>query len=502
MTEAADLLARAMAAHRAGRLEEASALYGNCLAQDPGNADLLHLTGLLRHQAGDHAAGLELVGQALARRPDTPLYLGSQAAILLAVRRYDEAFAVLEQALAITPDDPVLLTRLGQVLARRGDPAAALANYDRALAIAPSHVDAMVNRGNLLEHLDRAGEAIDSLQAALSLAPGNADILNNLGFACLSGRRVAEAANWFDQAIRSAPDHVEAHINRAHLNLLSGRFEAGWRDYEWRRRRPGWRVPEVAAPEWRGEALAGKRIAVMTEQGHGDAIQFCRHAADLDGLGAEVHLLTDPPLRDLLATAPGVAAVHDDPAMLPDVDHSLPAMSLPLRLGIAGQVADGPYLHSTRGRGSERGIGICLFGNPRHWNDHRRSLPPQMAAEAELFRIPGLVSLHRELPAGLSVPGSLQARDDIRDFADLARIVAGLDLVITVDTAVAHLAGALGKPCWVLLPFLPDWRWGLEGETTPLYPTLRLFRQQAPGDWQGVLAAVSGALAAMGGGSA
>lgn len=494
MTALSDLLARAMAAHRAGRFAEAGDLYAECLDLDPGNPDLLHLTGLLRHQEGDNDAALDLVGRALDLRPETPLYLGSRAAIFIAARRYAEARTALETALGRKPDDPGLLTKMGQVLDRTGETDAALASYGKALAIDPAHSDALVNRGNLLERLDRIDEALEDLEAALSLTPGNADILNNLGFACLSGRRLEEAERWFDRAIDATPEHVEAHINRAHLYLLSGRFEAGWREYEWRRRRSGWRIADIPCPEWRGEPLAGKRILVVAEQGYGDAIQFCRHAADLADLGAEVSLLVDPPQRDLLATAPGVSACHDSPADIPVPDFHVPAMSLPLRLGIAGQSADGAYLRPPSGTDNEPGIGICIAGNPRHWNDRRRSLPAALAARSPLFRRGGLVSLHRDAPDDGGMPDSLRARGDIADFTDLARIVAGLDLVITVDTAVAHLAGALGRPCCVLLPFLPDWRWGLEGDSTPLYPSLRLFRQTSPGDWEGVLERVASAL--------
>ncbi|MEQ9326671.1 MAG: tetratricopeptide repeat-containing glycosyltransferase family protein [Rhodospirillales bacterium] len=494
MTALPDLLARAMAAHRAGRFAEAGELYADCLARDPGNPDLLHLSGLLRYQEGDNDAALDLVGRALVLRPATPLYLGSRAAILIACRRFAEARTALETALGLKPDDPGLLTKMGQVLDRTGETDAALASYGKAFAIDPSHADALVNRGNLLERLDRIDAALENLRAALALAPGNADILNNLGFACLSGKRLEEAERWFDRAIDAAPDHVEAHINRAHLYLLSGRFEAGWREYEWRRRRPGWRIADIPSPEWRGEAIAGKRILIVAEQGFGDSIQFCRHAADLAALGAEVSLLVDPPVRGLLSTVPGVSACHDSPAVIPVPDFHIPAMSLPFRLGIAGQSADAAYLQPPSGMDKERGIGICIAGNPRHWNDRRRSLPAALASQVPLFRRDGLVSLHRDAPYDAALPDSLCARGDLADFTDLARIVAGLDLVIAVDTAVAHLAGALGRPCWLLLPYLPDWRWGLEGDSTPLYPSLRLFRQDSPGDWEGVLDRVASAL--------
>lgn len=494
MTVLSDLLARAMAAHRAGHFAEAGDLYAECLDRDPGNPDLLHLTGLLRHQTGDNEAALDLVGRALDLRPATPLYLGSRAAILIAGRRYAEARSALETAFLKKPDDPGLLTKMGQVLDRTGEKAAALECYGKALANEPKHVDALINRGNLLERLDRVDEALEDLGSALSLTPGNADILNNLGFACLSGRRLEAAERWFDQAIDAAPEHVEAHINRAHLYLLTGRFEAGWREYECRRRRPGWRIADIPCPEWRGEPLAGKRILIVAEQGYGDSIQFSRHAADLAALGAEVGLLVDPPVRDLLATAPGVSACHDSPVDIPVPDFHIPAMSLPLRLGIGGQVADAAYLRSPRGAGKGRGIGICISGNPRHWNDRRRSLPTALAAQTPLFRRNDLVSLHRDGPDDAALPASLRARADIADFTDLAEIVAGLDLVITVDTAVAHLAGALGRPCWLLLPFLPDWRWGMEGDSTPLYPSMRLFRQTSPGAWKDVLSRVTDAL--------
>jgi tetratricopeptide (TPR) repeat protein len=497
MKPLAGMIGEAMEAHRAGDLDLAGTLYAGCLKEAPDHPDLLHLSGLVLHQRGNHSAALASIDRAIGLRPGTPLFLGSRGAVLLALQREAEALEVLEQAVTLKPDDASNWTRLGLARSRCGNLDGGLAAHDRALLLNPDSVDALINRGNLRERTDDIDGALTDLGKARQLAPANPDILNNLGFACLSGNRTEEAERWLDQCLEQSPDHAEAHLNRAHLLLVTSRFEAGWEEYEWRRRRAGWRIANAGCPEWQGEALSGRKIVILSEQGYGDLIQFSRHAAELAERGAEVNILCDPVIRDLLSTVPGVAAVHGDIGDLPPQDFFVPSMSLPFRLGVGGQSADGPYLSSPVPPKSEGGIGFCAFGNPGHRNDHRRSLPVELAAGWVDDRF---ISLHRDIPAELDdPPPALSRRDDIRDFNDLAALVSSLDLVITVDTAVAHLAAALGTECLVLLPFAPDWRWGLDSPATPLYPRMRLFRQPSPGDWPSVLDAVEAALNARGG---
>ncbi|MEQ9199797.1 MAG: glycosyltransferase family 9 protein, partial [Rhodospirillales bacterium] len=389
-----------------------------------------------------------------------------------------------------------ILTNLGLANSRLGDVVAARACHDQALVLDPHCVDALINRGNLQERCDDIAGAVADLTAARELAPGNPDILNNLGFACLSGNRTDAARQALKTALSLSPEQVEAAVNLAHLDLLTGDFAAGWRGYEARRRQPGWRVAVPDCPEWRGEEISGRTVLVVCEQGYGDTIQFARHVIDLLDRGASVDLCADACIADLLTTVPGVGKVISD-VTDGGWDFWIPAMSLPLRLGL-----DGPpgiaasYLTAPRTVVTlTRGTGFCFRGNSRHRNDARRSLSPDLAASFLNGRGETFVSLNHGVAAGDdALPAGMRGRDDIEDFTDLARIVAGLDLVISVDTAVAHLAGALGRPCWLLLPFSPDWRWGLASEMTPLYPEMRLFRQSAPGDWDGVLARVNAEL--------
>lgn len=482
-----------LAAHQAGDLATAADIYDACLKSDPGNPDLLHLRGLIYHQTGDQAAALMSIDRALAKAPGTPLFLGSRGVVLLASGELTAACEVLEAAHQGRPDDLKILTNLGLAKGRLGDFAAARACHDQALARDPNCVDALINRGNLRERLDDIDGAVEDLTAAHELAPDNADILNNLGFACLSGNRTGEARRALTSALTLSPAHVEAAVNLAHLDLLTGDYLAGWHGYEARRRRTNWRVASPDCPEWQGEDVRGRHVLVVCEQGYGDAIQFARHALDLLDRGASVDLYADACIADLFSTVPGVGKVVSD-VSAGEWDFWAPAMSLPFRLGL-----DGPpgiaaaYLTAPRTVvAMTRGTGFCFQGNSRHRNDARRSLPGDLAAAFLNGRDELFVSLNRDTSSDDNqLPGGLRARGDIKDFTDLARIIAGLDLVISVDTAVAHLAGALGRPCWLLLPFSPDWRWGLTSEVTPLYPEMRLFRQAEPGDWQAVLARVA-----------
>lgn len=485
-----------LAAHQAGDLMTAANIYDACLRSAPDNPDLLHLRGLVYHQTGDQVAALRAIDRALAKAPGTPLFLGSRGVVLLASGDPAAACQALESAHQGRPDDPKILTNLGLARGRMGDIDAARACHDQALARDPNCVDALINRGNLRERLDDIDGAVEDLAAAHELAPDNADILNNLGFACLSGNRTGEARRALTTALTLSPTHVEAAVNLSHLDLLTGDFVKGWRGYEARRQRASWHVASPACPEWQGEDISGRTVLVVCEQGYGDVIQFARHALDLLDRGASVDLYADACIADLLTTVPGVGKVVSD-ASGEDWDYWVPAMSLPFRLGL-----DGPpgiaaaYLTAPRTVVTlTRGTGFCYRGNPRHRNDARRSLPEDMAASFLEGRDEVFISLNRDnTPDNSASPEGMRGRTDIEDFTDLARIIAGLDLVISVDTAVAHLAGALGRPCWLLLPFSPDWRWGLDSEVTSLYPEMRLFRQPLPGDWSSVLSRVAAEL--------
>ena len=394
---------------------------------------------------------------------------------------------------------------LAQAMMQLGDVSRALEHVDDLLARHPRLAEAHYNHGLLLRELGQHDAEIDAYRCALELRPDLSAASVNLGVALRDQRRFDEALTQFDSAIAADPGNENAHTIRAQTLLLLGRFDAGWEAYEWR-----WRYGDHR--RWTGrEPIANKRLLVHAEQGFGDTIQFVRYVDQVAAMGAHVHLRVQDALLPLLRDYPGANRVFAASAATPGFDLYCPLLSLPnaLRAGasIPGTV---PYLRpdakqrehwltAIRTSRGQRRIGLCWAGNPKHVDDANRSmrfeqLMPLLEADA------AFVSLQKDVR-----PGELDAiracqhlrpfESGLRTFAETAALVSALDLVITVDTAVAHLAGALGTPVWVALPFTPDWRWQLNRSDSPWYPTARLFRQNTPRDWATVVDAMVAALA-------
>jgi tetratricopeptide (TPR) repeat protein len=475
------LFAEAVTLHQRGDLEGAEVRYRQVLGLQPGHADALHHLGLIAYAAGmlDEAAGH--IGDSLRRKP---------------------ANAAAHANLAL-------------VHHARGDYAGALAECDAALRLQRQFPEAHYNRGNALRELGRLEDAIASYERALRLRPDFVGPLVNRARTLRDLGRFDAALAGNARALTLAPELAEAHLNQAMIQLLRGDFERGLPGFEWR-----WRDPQLAAarrdfpvPQWRGDTdPAGRAVLVHAEQGLGDTLQFARYAPLLAARGARVVLEVQPPLRELLRTLPGEVEVIARGDALPPMDLHCPLLSLPLAFGTRLGSIPAPvgYLKADPARvaqwqarlGPAVGprIGLVWSGNPEHNNDRNRSLP--LAALGPLFR-PGLefVSLQPAIRASdqpALQSGQLALRhfgDELQDFADTAALASCLDLVIAVDTAGAHLAGALGRPLWLLLPWLPDWRWLLDRDDSPWYPTARLFRQPRAGDWASVITAVGAALA-------
>jgi Tfp pilus assembly protein PilF len=504
------MIRRAFRAHEQGELGKAEKLYAGVLQHDPSSFDALHLLGLLNHQRGRSEAAIRLIRTAVAADPRRADGLSSLGLVLHSMARREEALASYELALETEPDNLEVLNRRGVALMELGRPAEALADFDRVLALAPNHVDALGNRGNALVKLNRPQDALASYEAALKVAPGHARLLTNRAHALRRLDRPHEALLSASEAVAASPNFAEACFEQSLAQLTLGDFRGGWRGYEAR-----WSTGAFAAhrrsftaPLWLGDRpLDGKTILLHAEQGFGDTLQFVRYAPAVAALGARVILEVQPELAGLLAQLPGVAAVVPRGEPLPSFDCHCPLMSLPLAFAteLPTIPARIPYLAAAQDRiarwrerlpaGRPR-VGLAWAGQRTHNNDLNRSmrlatLRPLLARTNVQF-----VGLQHELSgedaAFLTACSQLfQVGDQFRDFADTAAVISQLDLVIAVDSAVAHLAGALGKPLFLLLPFAADFRWMRERPDSPWYPTARLFRQPQFGDWASVVDALA-----------
>jgi hypothetical protein len=390
---------------------------------------------------------------------------------------------------------------------RQGD---ALPLLERAAAAVPEEPEFHNNLGLALAAGDRNDDAIAAYRRALALRPGHAIAWNNLGLTLQAANRLPEAIAAFREALARIPEFAQAHWNLALALLAHGEFGEGWREYAWRLKIPELAQHErqFAGPRWDGVARPGETLLVTAEQGLGDTLQFIRLAQPLAGRGVRVLVSAQRSLVRLLATVPGVAAVFGPDETLPPYDAYTPVIALAGALGVTASTVPCavPYLAADPVRRTEvaaalaahgrvRKVGLAWSGSPQNTNDRRRSVA--LAALASLFAVPGVAwfSLQTEddendvaaVPAA-HVLHRLAARND---FDGAAALVAELDLVVTVDTSLAHLAGALARPTWVLLPFASDWRWQQDRADSPWYPTVRLFRQPRPGDWEAVIARIA-----------
>jgi tetratricopeptide (TPR) repeat protein len=364
----------------------------------------------------------------------------------------------------------------------------------------------------VLHALTRYEEALASHERAVALAPNSAIAHSNYGLALHHMKRFEETAASYERALAIEPDLAHAHYNEAYYRLLTGDLPLGWEKLEWRSPQGSSNKRTFAQPQWSGaQEIAGKTVLLHSADGFGDAIQFCRYAPLVAARGARVILEVLWPQQELMCTLAGVTQVVAQGYPLPDFDLQCPLLSLPRAFGtaLATIPAEVPYLHAAAsavehwnarlGPRHRPRIGIAWSGNPTHHNDHNRSIGlrgflPLLAGVDATF-----ISVHREVrdaDAALLQERSeiLHFGKELKNYAETAALIANLDLVVCVDTSVAHLAGALAKPVWILLPDMPDWRWLLDRDDNPWYPTARLFRQDATRTWDGVVARVAAAL--------
>jgi tetratricopeptide (TPR) repeat protein len=523
-----------------GRTQQARDFFARAVSINPNNADAYYNLGVALGELGLHAEALRSYDRAIALRPDyagayynlgvtferlgrpaealagyervlalVPQHVeahNNRGIVLSLLQRDAEALASYDRAIDLKPDYAGAYNNRGVVLARLQRYSEALASHERAIALRPDYPEAYSNRGNVLSDLERYAEALACFDHAVWVKPDYADAYYHRGNALRELHRHQEAVESYERAIALQPDHASAHWNLADCLLLLGDFARGWQEYEWR-----WKLPrsqqdrrEFQKPLWLGEErLEGRTILLHGEMGLGDTLLFCRYAREVARLGGRVILEVQPSLLPLLANLEGVSAAFSRGAPLPAIDCHCPLMSLPLafRTELHNIPAPIPYVHPDpaqvarwRRRLGEKNkprIGFVWSGSVALKNDRRSmaltDMLPLMSPAAEW------VSVQKEMRAGDAA--MLESRRELRqvgselyDFADTAAVLALMDLVVTVDTSVANLAGAMGKPTWILLPFNPhDWRWLLDREDSPWYPTARLFLQPAAGDWESVI---------------
>jgi tetratricopeptide (TPR) repeat protein len=539
--------------HQAGRPEEAEQLYRQILAIDPRHADALHLLGMIEYQAGRLEAAADLIRKAiaihskgasyysnlgtvvqaqgkleeaealyrkaLALKPQLAEVHVNLANVLQAQGKLDESVVCYEQALALKPESAEALNNLGNARREQGQMDAAMACYERALAIKPDYAEVYYNLGNACRFQGKLDEAIAYYQRALTIKPEYPEAYYNRGNVLREQGKVDEARVQFAKALKLRPEYVQAGFGESLAQLVNGQFAAGWKNFEKRWLTADHDTPrrDYAQPLWSGEKLASGSLLIWGEQGIGDEIMFAGLIPDVIRTGNRCVLDCQERLKPLFARSfPGVDVVSGcGPGLHPELEivAQLPCASLPgvfRNTSAAFAATTSPYLvadaaERDRLRASyadgRRLVGLAWYTNNRKWGSQRTI---DLSLLAPLFKRTDTrwISLQYGDHGGLeshvaeaSVPILIDRTvDQLADIDLFAAQVAAMDLVITIDNSTAHLAGSLGVPVWVLLPFMPDWRWLLDREDSPWYPTMRLFRQPKTGDWQSVVEKVQHAL--------
>jgi tetratricopeptide (TPR) repeat protein len=493
-----------------GRYNEALAVYDRCLQLRPNFAEAHFNRGNVLQTLNRYDEAVASYDRATSLRPEFALAHSNRGNALQALKRYDEALASYGRALDLRPNFVDTLSNRGGALQRLKRYDEALASYERAISLQPDHAASHFNRGTALLELLRYDEALVSFDRALAARPDFPEAHLNRGNALPELKRYDEALASYERATSLRPDYIDAHYNEALCRLLVGDFDRGWELNEWRwqseQLRDGKR--DFKQPLWLGtNEIAGKTMLLHAEQGFGDTFQFSRYVPLVAERGARVILEVQKPLRDLMSSVAGAEQVicRGDP--LPDFDIHCPLFSLPLAFGTRLETIPSavPYLRASpqamtewEGRLGPKHrprIGLAWSGRlvPRDRSIPLRALLSLLDVDATF------VSLQKDVRSEDAT--ALQERSDIlhfgdalKDFSDTAAVIANLDLVISIDTSVANLAGALARPLWVMLLFTPDWRWMLDRDDSPWYPTARLFRQDATHAWDNVLTRVHTAL--------
>jgi tetratricopeptide (TPR) repeat protein len=541
MTTVAQMYSLALQYHREGHLREAEQLYRQILHLEPDHAATHHMLGVLASQVGQFDLAIKTIRHALELTPAVAEYHSNLGLAHQAIGQLEEAVTHYQEALRLKPDFPEAHICLGNAFHLQGKLEKSVDHCRQALRIQPDNVAAYVNLGNALLDQGKVEEAIVAFRHALRISPHLAEAHSNLATAFTRQERFDEAIQCYREALRLKPNYAAAyfnlatiaqvlghfdeaaafyeqsfscdaqfavaHLNRSFLWLLRANFAKGWSEYEWRWRTTGFQRPAFDQPRWDGSELHGRTILLYAEQGLGDTLQFIRYVPGVRQRGGRAIVQCQAPLQQLLASMPGIEELVPEGASLPAFDVQAPLLSLPGIFNTSLQTLPSavPYLaadadlvtHWQRRLDALQGfkVGIAWQGNPTFRNDRLRSIP--LNQWNRLAQVEGvhLISLQKgpgteqlaKLRGQFSVVDLGESLDEASGaFMDTAAIMMNLDLVISSDSAVPHLAGALGVPVWVALPLAPDWRWLLEREDSPWYPTMRLFRQQRYGNWDDV----------------
>ena len=495
------------------QFEVALASYNRAIALKPDFAAAYNNRGNAERAIKQVEAALASYHQAIALKPDDAVSHYNRGVALNDLNRLEAAVAAFHQAIALQPDYVDAYNNLGNAQRDLKQPEAALASYRQAISFKPDYAEAYYNYGLALRDIKQTEAALAFYDRAIALKPDYVAAYCNRGNACRDLKRFDEAEASYDRAIALKPDYSKAYWHKSLLKLLLGDYEQGWRLYEWRWRTASFinTVRNYKQPLWLGEqALTGKTLLIYSEQGLGDSLQFCRYAQMVEALGAKVILEAPRELFTLMSTLKGNITLIEQGHELPSFDLHCPLMSLPLafKTTVPTIPAEMPYLysdpekqavrHERLGAKTKLRVGLAWSGSSLHKNDLNRSIP--LALWASLLELPiEFHALQKDIRAEDAAfladsTAIVSHQNELIDFSDTAALIAEMDLVISVDTSVAHLAGALAKPVWLLLPFMPDFRWMLDRTDSPWYPTATLFRQSVMDDWTSVLLAVAGEL--------
>ena len=542
------ILEHALAHHAAGRLAEAEALYSQILQADPNQLDALHLLGVIAHQVGKNEIAVDLIGKALAIKPDHAEAHHNLGNAHTGLGRNEDAATSYRQATLIKPEYAIAHYALGNALRRLGRATEAIDSYNKALALNPELAEAHSNLGLTLHDLGKFAQAADSFRAALNInldfaealynlgntlkeqgklddtvaaynkalaiKPNSVDALYNLGNTLQALGKIDAAIAAYDKALTINPEHVDVRYNLGLAQLLMGDFENGFENYKLR-----WQTAQLSRyrrpyqqPLWNGQDLKGQTLFLYPEQGLGDFIQFSRYVSLAAKKAERVIVEVPTALACLYPSLPGADVVIETGQSPGDFDVHFPMLDLPGLFTTNPQsipasqrylVAADELTEKWRNRLSVHKkfrVGLIWAGRPGHSNDKNRSIDPALIAP--LLEIDGVkffsLQVERDGEAAkVFGPKVIDLAADLTNFAETAALMSNLDLIISVDSSPAHLAGALGCPVWTLLPYLPDWRWGMNRDDSPWYPNMRLLRQQKHGDWQAVIERVGQELKAV-----